>query len=258
MPANVWVDVVNTIWDIFRYGWPFFILSIIVIWKLRWKSWPLDVIIIEKRGSNLVRTNDRCGKYYEKSTGLTGYKFLKSKDKIPVPNFEWILHTNPQPTNLLERFVKMLRPTAGTIVFFKYGTKQYKPIEIKMNGKLKKKYQELLDIEGKPIIMNIYEQIDPRDKLKMLDFVVVDWDNINFMVQEQRASQERRRKSSELWKQIIIPLAMLGMTLVFCIIMIKLASDQAVAIRSSAGQNTQASKAEPPNIPIISDILPAS
>ena len=33
---------------------------------------------------NHIKTNDRVGKYIDKYTGLIGYKFMKTKDTIPV------------------------------------------------------------------------------------------------------------------------------------------------------------------------------
>lgn len=254
--AGELVQAVNIVWDIVRYGWILFLIAIFVVWKIRWKRFPLDVTIFEKRGSNIIKTNDRAGKFFEKSTGLTKYVLSKSKDPIPVPNYEWVLHANHLHTNFLERLVNLLRPTIGALVLFRYGTKQYKPIEIVENGIHKTVYKEVKDKDGNPVRVNYYEQLDPRDKLKMLDFRVVNWNNMNFIAQEMRTSQERRKKSSELWKQIILPLGMLVVTGLICIVMIKLASDHANSISGATNTNNQ--KAETPKIPVLDGILPAS
>ena len=246
------MDAILLLWDIVRYGWIFFVIIWLVICKIRWKKYPIEAIIIEKRGSNLIKTNDRCGKYVDKYTNITGYRLQKSKDTMPVINFEWMLHSNTVPTNIFEKLVSLLRPTAGTILFFRYGTKQYKPIEVMEKGKLKKGYRELKDKEGKSIIQNLYEQLDPRDKLKMLNFEVVDWDNMNFMVQEQRASAERRKKSSDFWKQILIPGMIIAGAVIFAIVAMKFGYDRSVAFTPA----TENEIATSPNIPIISDVIP--
>jgi len=249
------MDTINLVFDIFKYGWPLMIVLMLVIWKLRWKNYPVDAVIYEKRGSNIVKTNDRMGKFFDKHTNITGYRFMKTKDTIPVPNFEWILVCNEQKTNILEKIIGFLRPTIGSATMFKYGTKQYKSIEVKDNGKTRMKYVTIKDKEGKPIVINQYEFLDPRDKLKVLNFDVIDWDNMNFMVQEQRASAERRRSKSEFWKQIIIPIAMLGITGIICIVVIKMAFDYAATINPKAAEVPQ-EPAQSPNI--LNGIIPGT
>ena len=81
-------DIFSTVVNVIKYGWPFFILFGLVVAKMRWKQWMIDVVIVEKRGKNLVKSNDRAGRYLDKFTGLTGYKLLKSRDTIPVIEFE--------------------------------------------------------------------------------------------------------------------------------------------------------------------------
>ena len=123
-----WIDSLQLI---LLYGWPFILLFFIVILKFKWKNWPLEAIIIEKRGNNLIKTNDRIGKFTDPYTKLVGYKLHKAKDTLPIVNFEWILYNVAVHNNLLERFINLLRGNVGTIFLFKYGTKQYKPIWIK-------------------------------------------------------------------------------------------------------------------------------
>lgn len=252
--AGEGIQAFGIIWDVIRYGWPFFLLAIVVTWKIRWKAWPVDVIIIEKRGSNLIKTNDRGGRYFDKFTGIQGYKLLKSKDTIPVINYDWVLHNADRHTNFLERLVKLLRPTIGTIFFFRYGSKQYKPIKITEKGKEKIVYQEIRDKKGEPIIFYGYRQLDPRDKLALIDFEVMDWDNMNFMIQEQRASIERRKNKNNWLYTIALPLGVLAITALVCILMLKFSFDKSFA---SPTPTTEA-KAETPNIPLISNVIPGA
>jgi hypothetical protein len=239
---------------ILLYGWPFILLGIIVILKFKWKAWPLEAVIIERRGHNLVKTNDRIGKSIDNFTGLVGYKLQKAKDIIPIVNFEWMLHNVAVHNTIFDRFINILRGNAGTIFLFKYGTRQYKPIWIKNAQGRKLILKELKDKTGNPILIQIYEQFDPRKHLGALEFEVIDWDNMNFMVQEQRASFERRQKKKEFWKQIAIPLIALAVVTLLCIIMIKFSYDYAMAMKGS--QPTQ--KTEGANIPIVSNLIPAS
>jgi hypothetical protein len=252
-------NIITTIWDVFKWTWWLFIVGWLVALKVKWKSWPLEAIIIEKRGNNLVKTNDRAGKYSDKFTNITGYRLLKAKETIPVINFEWILHNNYKATSLLEKFVHMLRGDAGTIFFFKYGTKQYKPVYIKNNQKSKRLLNELKDKDGNSVIIKVYEQFDPRRHLGALDFEVVDWDNMNFMVQEQRASIIRRQKQGEWVKQYLIPILIIGATIIFCIIMIKYGYDFAMDLKTSSTSNNNPPAEQPatvPKIPIIGDLIP--
>jgi len=251
-------DIVKTI---FLYGWPFFILIWLFALKIRWKNWPVDVVIIEKRGDNLIKTNDRAGKYTDPYTKVTGYRLQKSKDSIPVVNYDWVLHNVPLATTFFERIVNIIRPNIGTLFFFRYGSKQYKPIKIGEGKDVKEVFQEMKDKEGNLIYTKIYQQFDPRDKLGALDFEVVDWDNMNFMVQEQRASMERRQKKGEFLKQILIPLGIIAVAALVCIIMIKFSYDYAIQMKNTnpgsyaPPQNTPA---EAPNIPVISDLIPGT
>lgn len=228
------MDTILLIWEILKWGIPCSLLLSLVIAKIRWKRFPLEAVIIEKRGSNLIKLKDRVGKFM--NNGITGYKLAKAKDTIPVVDFKWVIVNADKPNNILEKIVSLLRPTMGTIFFFRYGTKQYKPIDVTENGKYKRKYQEVKDKNGEPIYVYSYEQIDPRDKLKTLNFEVVDWDNMNFAVQEHRASYEKRKKSGEFWKQAIIPIAIFLFTIMLCIIVIKLSFDYASEVRGGSNQ----------------------
>ena len=76
------------------------------------------------------------------------------------------------------------------------------------------------------------EQFDPRKHLGALDFQVIDWDNMNFLVQEQRQTYERRQKQKGFWKEVVIPLVIIVMSALVSIIMIKFSYDYAVALKT--------------------------
>lgn len=247
------IQAFGILWDVIRYGWPLFLLTILVIWKIKWKNYPVDVIILEKRGSNLIKTNDRAGKYKDNFAGIQGYRLMKCKDTMPIINFEWVLVNADKPTNFLEKLIKILRPTIGTMFFFRYGTKQYKPIKVMENEKEKVTYQEIRGKDGEPVMVYGYRQLDPRDKMALLDFEVMDWDNMNFMVQEQRASVERRKNKDNWIYTIGLPLGILAVTALICIVALKFSFDKSFAQSCTPTTN---SKAEVPNIPLINNVMP--
>ena len=254
--ANAVSDIIEIGKLVLLYGWPFILLIWIFVLKYRWKNWPVEAVIVEKRGSNLIKTNDRCGKYVDPYSKMIGYKLQKAGDTIPVVNYDWVLHNVYKPTNFFERFVHLIRGNIGTIFLFRYGSKQYKPIKIISNGQSKLVYKPVKNEKGEEVIITVYEQFDPRKKLGTLDFEVIDWDNMNFMVQEQRASIERRKKKSEFWMQIAIPIAMMAVTAIICIIMIKFGYDYAVNLQSQQQQGKTQQPAEPPKNPILGNVLP--
>lgn len=252
-------SILSQIGTILKWTWPFIILAWLFIYSKASKKWPMDVIILEKRGENLIKTNDRAGKFTDKYSGLIGYKLKKAKDTIPAINFDWIMHNSNKPTSIFEKLQSILRPTLGTVFLFRYGSKQYKPVDI--NDKTKDgeiKLEEMIDKEGKSIITYKYNQFDPRGHLGVLDFKVVDWDDVNFAFQEMRASIERRKKKGDFLKQIIIPAIAMGVGLIALIVMIKYGYDGMLAQQATCNQNSQTNTpATVPNIPLISDVLPA-
>lgn len=252
------VEIFSVIKFILIWFWWAIVLGWLFLLKFLYKKFPIECVIIEKRGNNLIKTNDRAGRYVDPYTQLTGYKLMKAKDTIPVIGYDWVLHNNYQATNIFDRLVKFLRPEMGTIFLFRYGSKQYKPLMIKDKTEgMPIKYQEVKDEQGNSIWVNVYQQFDPRDKLGALDFEVVDWDNMNFMVQEQRASIERRKKKSEFWLSIAIPAIIIAGAVIFSIVMIKYGYDYGVSMKSGVSTAAPADKpAEVPNIPIISDAMP--
>ncbi len=232
---NVWDSMLTFLF----YSWPFILLIIIFIQRIRWRKHPIEAIIIEKRGENLIKTNDRVGKFYDKYSDMTSYRLQKSGDSIPVYNFDWILHNVTLPTNILERYINIVRGNSGTVFLFRYGSKQYKPINIKENGG-KVQLTPVKDNKGEVVYSYQYMQFDPRNLMGALEFEVIDWDNMNFMVQEQRASILRRQKKGEFWKQTLIPLAIIGASVVVAIFILKFSMDAGRELRgASASAPTQ-------------------
>ncbi len=227
--------LIATIWNIFLVFFSWWLIPIAFLFYLRkrWGKFPLEAVIIEKRGDNLIETNDRAGKMEKQ--GITYYQLVKAKDKIPVYNYDWIMHCNRSHTNLLERLVNLLRPTIGCIFLFKYGSKQYKPININNSDKNKQQFKKVKNEAGEEIYQYQYAQFDPRWVVGALDFDVIDWDNMNFIVQEQRASIMRRQRKRDMWLQIGIPIMIIAACLIAGIFILKFSSDAGVALRGGAG-----------------------
>lgn len=250
------MTLLNDALTLLKFGWPFIILIGIVVAKLKWKAWVIDVVILEKRGKNIVKTNDRAARYTDKFTKLTGYRLLKLKDTIPVVEYNWILHNNNKHTNILERLVNVLRPTQGTLFLFKYGSKQYKPIINDIDLEAEKKLVATEDAEGNKVYVYQYQQFDPRGYLNAVKMEVFDWDNMNFAFQEMRASFERRQKEGQWMKTILMPIAIIACATMVSIVMMKMSLDFS-SIAGSKGPVGDVSlpnqPAETPNIPFIGD-----
>lgn len=234
--ASGFVDFVSAFGTFLFYSWPFLLLFIMFVNKMMWKRYPLEAIILEKKGENLVKTNDRVGKFFDGGADMTFYRLSKCKDTIPVYNYDWVLHNVYVPQTFLERYVNLLRGNSGTIFLFKYGSKQYKPINAIADNNAKKKFVRVDNEKGEPIYSYQYVQFDPRKVVGILDFEVIDWDNMNFMVQEQRASIVRRAKKGEYLKQILVPLAIIGASVLVSIFILKFSLDAGHSLRGGASQ----------------------
>jgi len=217
-----------------KYGWPFIILALLMFMKFKWGKYPIEAVILEKRGDNLIKTNDRVGKFDDlKDGGVIKYRLQKCRDTIPVFNYEWILHNNFVANTFLEKLVSIIRGNAGTVLLYRYGSKQYKPVKINERGEMVAQFEEIKDKRGNPIWVNIYHPMDPRKEMLSLDFEVIDWDNINFMVQEQRASTLRRQKSKEFWMGIAIPAMIIAGAILFAIFSFKFSADISREMRAT-------------------------
>ncbi len=244
---NSIVSLWDSLYGFIFYTWPFIFMAVAFILKRRWKAYPLEAVIIEKRGDNLIKTNDRVGRVFDKLTNMTSYRLSKSKDIIPVLNYEYVLHNKVQNTNFLEKIIGFLRGNEGTVFLFRYGSKQYKPIQIgEKAGGQKPKLVPIKNKKGETIFQYQYSQFDPRWVLGTLNFDVIDWDNMNFMVQEQRATIERRKKKGERMLQYLIPITIIAASVVVAIFILKFSLDAGTSIQgkaaSTAGEGTGGSK----------------
>jgi len=229
--VNLW----DSLYMFLFYTWPFLLLAILFILKKKWKAFPIDAVIIEKRGENLIKTNDRIGRTFDKLTNMTAYRFSKSRDTIPVLNYEWVLHNKAQNTNFLEKVINFIRGNEGTVFLFRYGSKQYKPINVtEVDGGKKPKLVPIKDNKGKTVFSYQYSQYDPRWVLGSLNFDVIDWDNMNFMVQEQRASMERRKRKTDRMLQYLIPITIIAASVVVSIFILKFSLDAGQSIQGKA------------------------
>lgn len=190
-------------------------------------------MILEKRGSNLIKTNDRVGKFFDKYGDMTFYKLKKCKDTIPVYNYDWVLHNVSVNTNILEKIINLLQGNNGTIFLFKYGSKQYKPLNLKTGSKMNRKLIQVNNNKQEPIFSYQYIPFDLRNNFGTIDFEVIDWDNMNFMIQEQRASIVRRAKKGEYWKQTLIPLAIIAGSVMVSLFILKFSFDASHEIRGT-------------------------
>ena len=231
--SNLW----QRFYDILFYTWPFVFVFVLFILRKKWKKYPIEAVIIEKRGENLIKTNDRLGKIDDKATGITYYQFAKTKETIPILDYRWILHNKEVPTNFLEKIAKFIRGSEGVAFLFKYGSKQYKPIGLDQKKKIneKPKFIPIKDKDGNDIYSYQYKSFDLRWVLGVLNFDVVDWDNINFMVQEQRASIERRTKKKDKLMMFIIPLTIIAASVVIGIFILKFSSDSGARLSVNSG-----------------------
>lgn len=206
----------------------------IVVAKVRWSRWPIEAIVIERRGDNLIVTNDRIGKKEDQATGHTTYKLLKMKDTIDVLPFDTILHKSHKNTNLLEILISKLRPTIGVVHLLKYGSKQYKPIKISSSekGLLAQDehgnyipVKEMLDENGKQIYHENLIPFDIRNYLGVIEFQIIDWDDVNTTLNEIENSRLRRIAKWDSWAKFLLPIAIVAIAGVISIIVIYLTYD---------------------------------
>ena len=156
---------------------------------------------------------------------------------MPIYNFEWMLHNADKPMSIFEKIVQFLRPTIGTVFLLKYGSKQYKPINIGANKGTENilKLKELKNEDGTSIFKYDYAQFDPRWALDVLNFEVVDWDNMNFMVQEQRASIMRRTGGLDWMKQLAVPAMLIAGTVIVSLFILKFSADAGASLKGGGG-----------------------
>lgn len=151
----------------FAVGWWLIPLLFIFAYRARLRRYPIEAHILERRGNSLVYSKDMLGRT---KSPTHSYKFKNGKTTIPIPKYDWVLQAVGKPTNLFEKFVNLLTGKQGVIFLFKYGSDQYKPINVK------------------PQFEGVY-------------FDTIDWDDINHMTQELRAIIMRRSKAKDFMEK---------------------------------------------------------
>ncbi len=244
--AAYFAQAFDIICVIFLWSWWVFLIGGIYLLKKSYEKYPVDVIIIERRGDNLIKTNERAGRRVNKETQVSYYQLKKCKETMPVYNFEWMLHNADKPMSIFEKIVQFLRPTIGTVFMLKYGSKQYKPININSKDQTENilKLKELKNTDGTSVFKYEYNQFDPRWVLSVLNFEVVDWDNMNFMVQEQRASMMRRAGGLDWMKTLAVPAMLIAGTVIVALFILKFSAEAGVTLKAGGGQPAPATAEE--------------
>ena len=232
----------------------------IIVYK-KWNRFPIEADIYEKRNNNIIKTRDRLGRFFDKATGHTKYRLMKAKDVVDVVPFDCLMHTNYKPTNFMELIINKIRPTIGTVVLFKYGSQQYKPIKNDIDPeKIREQLVPHRDKDNQLLYTYKYEVLDPRDKLLTLNFDVIDWDDINTTMNEIADSHRRRIARRDWMVKFLMPLGMLIVTGFICFLFMYLTynSDMTFcATNVPAPENPNQPAQTDPKIPIVSDVLPA-
>jgi len=222
------------------FSWWIIPIFLLIVGKVKWNKYPIEAIIIEKRGDNIIKVNDRIGRWFDKETGFTRYRLQKMGDVIDVIPFENVLHSIYKPTNIFEWLVNKLRPTAGTVHLLKYGSKQYKPVKITRGEETHTTgFQTIKDKEGKEILVERVLPFDIRNYLGVLNFDVIDWDDVNCTLSEIEASRLRRLAKYESWAKFVIPVAMIAVVGVLCIIFIYLSYNISMETCQIAAQQVE-------------------
>ena len=239
-------------------GWWLLPILFIFAYKSKLNKYPIDVVIYEKRGENLIKTSDMAGRF---ERPVSCYKLKNSKDSLPIPQYDLVLQCMDKPTNIPEKFINLLRGKIGSITLFKYDSKQYKPVRVKLdNGQVVEKLKLVTNNRGEPVYINVYEYINPKKAMSKLNFEVIDWDDINHMTQELRAIAVRRSPLLE-GLQKYFPIIAITLGILALIIagyyykeIIISAKPAGVALETQATQNNPPATA--PNVPIISELIP--
>lgn len=262
-PGTLWY---YTYWFFALFGWWLVPLISLFIYRKKLDKYPILVSIYEKRGENVVFTNDCAGRFNDP---INEYKLKNSKDSIPIPEYDWVLQAMYKPTTIFEKFTNLISGKIGHLTLFKYASKQYKPVKVKVDeNKYKFVLRPIKNKNGEEVFVNQYVAINPKQAMQMLDFEVIDWDDVNHMTQELRAIALRRspiQKFLEKYGGVIAIL--LG---VFALIiagyyvkeMIADASGKAVALINVNNPNSPKAQAQAanapatvPNIPLIGDLV---
>lgn len=184
-------------------GWWVLPLLFLFVLRSRYKKYPIECVIYEKRGENLVYSRDVAGRF---TYPVTCYRLKLAKDSIPIPDYDWILQCMYKPTNIFEKIQNLLAGKVGTITLFKYGSKQYKPIRVKIGDKVIRKFIKVKDKKGNDVYEYHYVPVNIKQSMNQLNFDVIDWDDTNHLTQELRAIAMRRSPTKawvEKWGSLV-------------------------------------------------------
>mgnify|MGYP001562235339 FL=1 len=129
--------------------------------------------------------------------------------------------------------------------------------------------RQIKNVKGETVYINVYVPINPKQTMQMLDFEIIDWDDVNHMTQELRAIALRRSPLAKFLEKYAGIIAIcLG---VFALIiagyyykdMMADASTKAVGLINAnnpnaikqTNPNTNNNPATTPNIPLIGDLI---
>ncbi len=196
-----------------------------------WSRYPIEALILEKRGESYIITNDRCGKRFDQNTGHTTYQLQKRRDVIDVLPFKTIMAKKHVNTNFLETLISKLRPTEGVVTLLNYGSKQYKPVNITQNDtglRVEDEQGNIFAVEavrdnnGNVVYQEKMKPFDLREQLPEVNFEIIDWDDVNTTLNEMENSYKRRIAARETWAKFLMPLALIGVVAIVCIVMLYL------------------------------------
>lgn len=247
-------------WFLTYFAWWGIPLIVMFIWKKALMKYPIDVVIYEKRGENIVKTCDMAGRF---DSPIACYKLKSNKDTLPIPQYDWVLQCMDKPTNLMERVVNMLRGKIGSITLFKYASKQYKPIRVKLdNGQVVEKLKLITDNSGQPLYITTYEYINPKQSMSKLNFEVIDWDDINHMTQELRAIAVRRAPVQDFiqkwWPMIAVVLGIMALIIAGYYYKEIITSAAPPTYVQPVAEQPSQGEGKVPDIPVISDMIPGA
>jgi len=149
----------------------FCVMGLAFFLYLRHKKYPLRCVIWEKRGDDILTDiSEKIGRVIE--DGLEKYKLKKRKDTLPPVCYDYI--------------AKSLGGS-GCVHLFKYGPKQYKPVDVR--GMLSGKNFEIIDVD--------------------------DW---NFKVIENRATMERRKAMKKFLETYLPVIVIIVCGIIFVVV----------------------------------------
>lgn len=242
---------------------PIILVVALFAYKKRLKLFPIAAIVIERRDNNLVIKTDRIGRVNE--AGIWKYKFRKSKETIPNPDYNQIVNGTYTPSNLFEKIAFMLDAPIGFAFFYKYGSQQYKPVRIRLKDaegnqteQFKTVFKPTRDEYGNKVYVKQTVQISPFSKMVIPEFDIIDWDNMNFIVQEHENTDNRRKKKEDFMKKILIPAMIIGVAAVIFIVamyfasqLVQFGASQISGVAPVAGGNVTGA-----GVPILGGMMP--